>query len=193
MSATPKHPTPTDARGAHSLHRRVGAQFSRELPARRGQRETEPEPFASSRGCLPLPRRRVLSALKYRPGIIMLMLSCGHRHTWQGWDCRKAPKTTGCAHCPNDLPQPQPPGSQLPPNPRSSVSPATAESRRGGGCWLEGAGWAMWLSQCSRKSSSASFIRRKISSACLPATSRIYQGHHLASQRNHRKCARLIF
>jgi N6-adenosine-specific RNA methylase IME4 len=41
---------------------------------------------------------------------------------------------------PNDLPQPQPPGSQAPPKRRSSESLATAENGRGGGCWLQGAG-----------------------------------------------------
>jgi hypothetical protein len=41
---------------------------------------------------------------------------------------------------PNDLPQPQPPGSQAPSRPRGSESPATAENRRDGGCWLQGAG-----------------------------------------------------
>jgi hypothetical protein len=102
-AATAPQPSPTPKAGGGCLERLVGAQFTRELQARRGHRETEPKPFASSRGCLPLPRRRVLSALKYRPGIIMLTLSCGHQHTWQGWDCRKAPKTTGCGHCPKQV------------------------------------------------------------------------------------------
>jgi len=40
----------------------------------------------------------------------------------------------------NDLPQPQPPGSRAPPKPRSSESSGATENRRGGGCWLQGAG-----------------------------------------------------
>jgi hypothetical protein len=40
----------------------------------------------------------------------------------------------------NAPPQPQPPGSQAPPKPRSSESLATTENGRDGGCWLEGAG-----------------------------------------------------
>src|ERR1017187_8910448 len=43
---------------------------------------------------------------------------------------------------PNDLPQPQPPGNRPPPKPQSNESPQPAENRRGGGCWLQGAGWA---------------------------------------------------
>src|ERR1035438_7425562 len=42
----------------------------------------------------------------------------------------------------NALPQPQPPGSQAPTKPGSKQSPAPAENTMGGGCWLQGAGWA---------------------------------------------------
>jgi hypothetical protein len=41
---------------------------------------------------------------------------------------------------PNDLPQPQPPGSQAPTKPGSSEFPLAAENGRAGGCWLQGAG-----------------------------------------------------
>ena len=38
---------------------------------------------------------------------------------------------------PNALAQPQPPGGQAPTKPRSTESPAAAETIKAGGCWLE--------------------------------------------------------
>src|SRR5579859_2040816 len=56
----------------------------------------------------------------------------------------KTCRATDLIEKPNDLPQPQPPGSQATTKPSSSESPAATENKRDGGCWLQGAGSASW-------------------------------------------------
>jgi hypothetical protein len=46
----------------------------------------------------------------------------------------------------NVLGQAQPPGSHAPTKPKSSESLEAAGNRKGGGCWLQGAGWAVYVS-----------------------------------------------